>query len=168
MTQKIHRGEIYYADLSPTIGSEQDGYRPVLIVQNNTGNRYSPTTQIVPITTQVKKTTLPIHVSISKCCGLETDSIALIEQLRTIDKSRLGEYVGEISSCEQARIDKALCISVGVDEQERPDVLDLTLCPRCKANFEQAGRLLVKRGWQEARETCDYCQVTSGVRYGVF
>ena len=114
MTHQIKRGEIYYTDLDPTQGSEQDGYRPCLIVQNDRGNTHSPTTQIVPLTTQSKKSNLPTHVLISKSCGLDTSSIALVEQLRTVDKIRLGEYVGCIGAAEQAAIDKALLISVGV------------------------------------------------------
>jgi mRNA interferase MazF len=167
MTKQIYRGEIYYAELSPAIGSEQDGYRPVLIIQNDSANRHSPTTQIIPITTKLKKATLPIHIYIAKRCGLETDSIALAEQLRTIDKSRIGEYVGGITAGELLLVEKALIISLGL-KSEKGVIQDLTLCPRCKSNFEFAGRLLIKRGWQEVKETCDYCQVALGVSYGVF
>ena len=167
MTKQINRGEVYYADLSPAQGSEQDGYRPVLIVQNDKGNRHSPTTQVVPITTQIKKSKLPTHVTISTFCGLETKSIALVEQLRTIDKSRIDEYIGEVASDELALIDKALVVSLDI-KTKRPVVWDVTLCPKCKSNLEFAGRLLVKRGWSGVRETCDYCQVSPGVTYGVF
>ena len=114
MTQ-ITRGDIYYAVLDSAIGSEQDGIRPVLVAQNNIGNRHSPTTQIVPLTTQHKKSNLPTHVQISSVCGLDADSIALAEQLRTIDKSRLGRYVGRISADEQAAIDTALSVSLGLE-----------------------------------------------------
>ena len=167
MTQQINRGEVYYADLSPALGSEQDGYRPVLIVQNQMGNRHSPTTQVIPISTQIKKTKLPTHVVISTFCGLEVESIALVEQLRTIDKSRLGEFVGEVASDELALVNEAMAASLGITTK-RPAVWDITLCPKCKSNFEVAGRLLVRRGWSEVRETCDYCQVSLGVTYGVF
>ena len=111
---QIKRGDIFYVDLSPAQGSEQDGYRPSIIAQNDVGNTHSPTTQIIPLTTQDKKRTLPTHVTISKLCGLETESTALVEQLRTVDKSRLGEYVGRITPAEQLAIDKAIAISVGL------------------------------------------------------
>ena len=114
MKQQITRGDIYYTDLGKTIGSEQSGVRPSLIVQNDVGNRHSPTTQIVPLTTQRKKASLPTHVRISPACGLDTSSIALVEQLRTVDKSRLDAYIGRISPNEQIAIDKALTISVGL------------------------------------------------------
>jgi len=167
MTKKIYRGEVYYADLSPAIGSEQGGNRPVLIIQNDNGNRHSPTTQIIPITTQIKKTTLSSHIFISKECGLETDSIALIEQLRTIDKLRIGEFVGEVGLGELTLIEKALVISLGLPIK-KATILELTLCLRCKSNFEDAGRLLIKQGWQDIRETCDYCHMALGLNYGVF
>jgi len=115
MKQQITRGDIYYADLGKTIGSEQSGVRPSLIVQNNAGNRHSPTTQIVPLTTQRKKSSLPTHVRISSACGLDTASIALIEQLRTVDKSRLDAYVGRISQSEQTAVNRALVISIGLE-----------------------------------------------------
>ena len=114
MKHEIIRGNIYYADLGKTTGSEQSGVRPSLIVQNDVGNLHSPTTQIVPLTTQRKKVRQPTHVCISSACGLDTPSIALIEQLRTIDKSRLDAYIGRISPNEQTAIDKALAISVGL------------------------------------------------------
>ena len=115
MKHKITRGNIYYADLGKTTGSEQSGVRPSVIVQNDVGNLHSPTTQIVPLTTQRKKPSLPTHVLISSACGLDTASIALIEQLRTIDKSRLDAYIGRISSNEQTAINKALVISFGLE-----------------------------------------------------
>jgi mRNA interferase MazF len=117
---KVHRGEIYYADLSGSIGSEQDGIRPVLIVQNDTGNRHSPTTIVVPITSRIDKVNLPVHVMISdKNCGLQKLSLVLTEQIRAIDKSRLRGKIGEISHRKMKLIDKALEISVGVTEAEK-------------------------------------------------
>jgi len=115
MTKEIKRGDIYYADLDQTIGSEQSGTRPSLVVQNDLGNRHSPTTQIVPLTTRHKKASLPTHVRLSPACGLDTTSIALIEQLRTIDKSRLDAYVGRISTSEQTAVNRALVISLGLE-----------------------------------------------------
>ncbi len=111
----IKRGEIYYADLSPVIGSEQGGVRPVLIVQNNVGNRYSPTVIAAAITSQHEKSNLPTHINLSaECCGLSKDSIVLLEQVRTIDKQRLKEKMGTIDATVMNRVDKALSVSFGL------------------------------------------------------
>ncbi len=111
----IKRGEIYYADLSPVIGSEQGGVRPVLIVQNDVGNKYSPTVIAAAITSQHEKSNLPTHINISaECCGLSKDSIVLLEQVRTIDKQRLKEKMGAIDPGAMNRVDKALTVSFGL------------------------------------------------------
>lgn len=111
----IKRGEIYYADLSPVIGSEQGGVRPVLIVQNDVGNKYSPTVIAAAITSQHEKSNLPTHINISaECCGLSKDSIVLLEQVRTIDKQRLKEKMGAIDPGAMNRVDKALSVSFGL------------------------------------------------------
>ena len=111
----IKRGEIYYADLSPVIGSEQGGMRPVLIVQNDVGNRYSPTVIAAAITSQHEKSKLPTHIDISaECCGLSKDSVVLLEQVRTIDKQRLKERMGAVDSSAMNRVDKALSVSFGL------------------------------------------------------
>jgi len=115
MRQQPTRGSIYYVDLAGAVGSEQDGVRPALIVQNDIGNTHSPTTQIVPLTTQHKKINQPTHTRISNACGLSANSIALAEQLRTIDRSRLRGYVGRIGGTEQTAIDKAIAISLGLE-----------------------------------------------------
>ena len=114
---EIQRGELYYADLRPVVGSEQGGIRPVLILQNDVGNRHSPTVIAAPITSKTVKARLPTHVSLDKqssglCCG----STILLEQLRTIDKSRLKGKIGILSGSEMKRIDWALGISVGLAE----------------------------------------------------
>ena len=114
MTNQIKRDEIYYVLLDDTIGSEQGGIRPCLVVQNDIGNIHSPTVIIVPLSTKPKNK-LPTHVKISKLCGLESDSIALAEQIRTVDKVRLGMYVGAISTKTQADVDNAIAISVGLE-----------------------------------------------------
>ena len=114
-TMTIKRGEIYYADLSPVIGSEQGGVRPVLIVQNDVGNKYSPTVIAAAITSQHDKSNLPTHINLSAdCCGLAKDSIVLLEQVRTIDKQRLKEKMGTIDSLAMNRVDKALSVSFGL------------------------------------------------------
>ena len=112
----VKRGEIYYADLSPVVGSEQGGVRPVLIVQNNVGNRYSPTVIAAAITSQHDKSRLPTHIELSSNgCGLSKDSIVLLEQIRTIDKTRLKERMGQLDTNSMGRIDRALSISFGLD-----------------------------------------------------
>jgi mRNA interferase MazF len=113
MKNTLCRGEVYYADLSPVIGSEQGGLRPVLIVQNDIGNKYSPTTIIAPITSRFTKKPLPTHVPLSNC-GLAKDSIALCEQLRTIDKRRLGDKLGSMDEKDKVALDKAIEISLGL------------------------------------------------------
>ena len=112
----IRRGDIYYADLSPVVGSEQGGVRPVLIVQNDTGNRHSPTVIAAAITSQRGKAKLPTHILLdSQTTGLSRDSIVLLEQVRTIDKHRLKERMGRLDSGSMDRVDQALSISFGLD-----------------------------------------------------
>ena len=109
----IKRGEIYYADLSPVVGSEQGGIRPVLIVQNDIGNKYSPTVIAAAITSQLSKAKLPTHIELGTEAGLAKDSVVLLEQIRTIDKKRLKEKICDISSIKMAEINQALLISLG-------------------------------------------------------
>ena len=111
----IKRGDIYYADLSPVIGSEQGGIRPVLIIQNDIGNKYSPTVIAAAITSQRDKTKLPTHISVEASdCGLDKDSIVLLEQVRTIDKQRLKERMGSLDIASMGMVDKALSVSFGL------------------------------------------------------
>ena len=110
----IKRGDIYYADLNPVVGSEQGNTRPVLLVQNDTGNKHSPTVIVAPITGKLQKNPLPTHVRLSKSCGLEKDSLALTEHIRAIDRSRLGNYIGSADKSAMSQIDTALSVSVGL------------------------------------------------------
>lgn len=111
----VKRGDIYYADLSPVVGSEQGGIRPVLIVQNDVGNKFSPTVIAAAITSQRDKTNLPTHIRVdADGCGLSKDSIVLLEQVRTIDKQRLKEKMGSLDSGSMNRIDRALSVSFGL------------------------------------------------------
>ena len=111
----IKRGYLYYADLSPVVGSEQGGVRPVLIIQNDIGNKYSPTVIVAAITSQINKAKLPTHIEISANeYGLNKDSVILLEQIRTIDKSRLIEFIGVLNESEMNRITEALRISIDV------------------------------------------------------
>jgi len=113
----IKRGEIYYADLSPVIGSEQGGMRPVLIVQNDVGNKHSPTVIAAAITSQKEKSRLPTHISIgARDCGLAKDSVVLLEQVRTLDKKRLKERMGELDGGSMHKVDSALSVSFGLGE----------------------------------------------------
>lgn len=109
----IKRGELYYADLSPVVGSEQGGIRPILIVQNDIGNKYSPTVIAAAITSQMNKAKLPTHIEIDTTCGLAKDSVILAEQLRTLDKKRLKDKIGEIDNIAMEKVNTALMISLG-------------------------------------------------------
>lgn len=111
----VRRGDIYYADLSPVIGSEQGGIRPVLIVQNDVGNRFSPTVIAAAITSQKDKARLPTHIRVNSVgSGLAKDSVVLLEQVRTIDKRRLKEHMGRLDDGSMNQVDRALQISFGL------------------------------------------------------
>jgi mRNA interferase MazF len=114
-TTVVKRGDIYYADLSPVVGSEQGGVRPVLIVQNDTGNRHSPTVIAAAITSQMGKAKLPTHIELSaQSYGLPKDSMVLLEQVRTLDKRRLREHMGHVEGEVMDRIDAAIAVSFGL------------------------------------------------------
>lgn len=111
----VKRGDVYYADLSPVVGSEQGGIRPVLVIQNDVGNKYSPTVIVAAITSQIQKAKLPTHVEVeAEKYGLEKDSVILLEQIRTIDKQRLNEKVAHIGEEKMLKINEALLISLGL------------------------------------------------------
>jgi mRNA interferase MazF len=167
---KIKRGDMYYANLNPTVGSEQGDFRPVLVVQNNAGNSHSPTTVIVPITRNLNKTSLPTHVGIPRESGLDSDSLALCEQIRTVDCSRMTSYIGHISGEVQAEIDDALLVCVGIEKHRavKGEMMVLSLCPRCESDFRDRGYVPMKKGWQEVKENCDFCKVRQGLTFGVF
>ena len=114
----VKRGDMFYADLSPVVGSEQGGIRPVLVIQNDTGNKYSPTVIVSAITSQLNKNKLPTHIELdSKEFGLKSNSVILAEQIRTIDKSRLKEKIGHIDDTKiMNRINNALGVSFGLEE----------------------------------------------------
>ncbi len=115
MSMNIKRGDIYYADLSPVVGSEQGGLRPVLIVQNDVGNRYSPTVIAAAITSRMGKTRLPTHIDIyANEVGLAKDSVILLEQVRTLDKRRLREKMGHLDGSVMERVNTAISVSFGL------------------------------------------------------
>jgi mRNA interferase MazF len=110
----IKRGELYYADLSPVVGSEQGGVRPVLVVQNDVGNKYSPTVIAAAVTSKINKAKLPTHIELpSNLYGLNKDSVILLEQIRTLDKRRLKERIGELNESTMSLVDRAILISLG-------------------------------------------------------
>ena len=110
----IQKGDIFYANLGETVGSEPRGIRPVLVIQNNVGNKYSPTLIITPLTSKAKKLAQPTHVIIGKSFGLTEYSYALLEQIRTIDRSRLLEYVGHVDESVMVKVDDALRVSLNL------------------------------------------------------
>lgn len=115
--KKLKRGDIYFADLSPVIGSEQAGVRPVLIIQNNIGNKFSPTTIVAAITSSHTKSELETHVPIHAEC-LDKESIVLLEQIRTIDRHRLTQRIGKLDEADMSRVDHAIAVSFGLDYLE--------------------------------------------------
>ena len=115
----IRRGDIYYADLSPVVGSEQGGVRPVLMIQNNVGNKYSPTVIAAAITSRGTKADLPTHIKLyADHSGLSKDSVVLLEQIRTLDKQRLREKMGTLSSYDMYKVDQALSLSFGLGAED--------------------------------------------------
>ena len=113
----LKRGDVYYADLSPVVGSEQGGIRPVLIVQNDVGNKYSPTVIVAAITSQINKAKLPTHIELTgEEYGLNKDSVVLLEQIRTVDKRRLKERIGHLDDERMHLVNTGLIISLGLPE----------------------------------------------------
>lgn len=120
MDHIVRRGDIYYADLSPVVGSEQGGIRPVLIIQNDMGNRHSPTVIAAAITSQMNKAKLPTHIElVGQNCGLTRDSVVLLEQIRTLDKRRLREHMGRLEGTLMDDVDRAIAVSFGLGGRER-------------------------------------------------
>ncbi len=129
--QNVKRGDIYYADLSPVVGSEQGGLRPVLIVQNDVGNRYSPTVIAAAITSRLGKTRMPTHIDIhAERVGLAKDSVILLEQIRTLDKRRLKEKMGHLDEEMMSEVNSAIAVSFG-----------LSLSPRNEKEREENGEV---------------------------
>ena len=114
MRKAIRRGDLFYADLNPVVGSEQGGIRPVLVIQNDVGNHFSPTVVAADITSRKAKNSLPTHILLENVPGLAPTSLLLLEQLRTIDRKRLRGYIGRISKEKMLEVDAALAISIGI------------------------------------------------------
>lgn len=118
---RIYKGDIYYADLTPVVGCEQGGIRPVLMIQNNIGNLYSPTVIMAAITSRTGKEYLPTHIGLDKKQnGLRQYSLVMLEQVRTIDRSRLREYIGSLTDRQLAQVNHALAISFGLELADAP------------------------------------------------
>ena len=169
MNRTYLRGDMYYADLGRGVGSEQEGYRPVLIIQNDTGNKYSTTVIVAAISSKVDaKAKLPTHYLLKAENGLELPSLVLLEQLRTIDKRRLEHYIGRLDEHHIRRVNRALAISVGLIE-EVPKNLIMCLCPACANNFYGTGSYYLRRvnPKQEQRDICTYCGQHIGYDYEV-
>lgn len=173
-TREIMRGDVFYADLSPVKGSEQGGTRPVLVIQNNIGNKFSTTVIVAPITSRIKKKALPTHVQLPASADLPENSMVLLEQVRTIDKCRVDKYIVSIDEDTMTLVDNALGISLGLrfqkkERQERPDEMVLCLCPTCASQFFNSPDHIIRRvdPLSEIKEDCTYCQVRKGYDYRI-
>jgi len=167
----VKRGDIYYADLNPVIGSEQGGLRPVLIVQNDIGNAHSPTTIATPLTRSPNKKPLPTHFEISKIDRLAGDSLILAEQIRAIHHTRLKDFVGHIKKDDDMwwEINKAIEISLEI-EKRRPtkgEIFLLNLCPKCENHFNNSGDLLMKKDFQIGYVKCSVCKNGVGLTFAI-
>ena len=163
--RNVKRGDIYHADLDPIFGSEQGGYRPVLVIQNNIGNKYSPTVIVAAITSK-EKMKLPTHIAVPEMEELEKDSVVLLEQLRTLDKRRLENYVCTLDRTEMEKINKAIRRSTGIPKIiEKP--LVVSLCRVCAGNFYDVPGHYIRRVNPEQRykDTCMFCNVRNGYDY---
>ena len=160
---KIRRGDIFTANLDPVEGSEQGGVRPVLIIQNNTGNRFSPTVIAAAITTK-RKGNLPTHVELGSQYGLPEDSILSAEQPRTLDKSRLMQYIGHVDKYKMYEVNRALKVSLALLRNEPNRI---TLCPACASAFYHSGSHYIRRAdpYQSSKSMCDYCNSNYGFDY---
>lgn len=169
MKQTYLRGELYYADLGKGVGSEQNGYRPVVIIQNDVGNKYSPTTIVAAISTQIKtKAKLPTHCNLLPGNGLVQPSMVMLEQIRTLDKTRLVQYIGKLSEKEIQNLNRALAISIGLIPAT-PQKLTLCLCSTCAESFYGSGAYILRRvnPVEVEKERCTYCNQRSGFDYEI-
>lgn len=167
MNKTYLRGELYYADLGIGIGSEQKGYRPVLIIQNNIGNKHSSTVIVAAISSRISgKKKLPTHCYLNTESGLPEPSVALLEQIRTVDKHRLTQYIGKLPAYQMRCIDHALAISLGFIAPETTHIV-LCLCRNCADNFFETGSYHIRRVDPTAfeKEDCTYCGQRRGYDY---
>ena len=166
MNQTYFRGDLYYADLGKGVGSEQEGYRPVVIIQNNLGNKHSPTVIIAAISSRVGvKPKLPTHYFINAEDGLELPSIILLEQIRTIDKHRLTKYIGHLSNDHLIGMNHALAVSIDLIHATLHS-LNMHLCSACADKFRDTGAFSLRKTGTP-RDTCDYCNQRTGYGYEI-
>ena len=163
----LSRGDVFFADLDPAFGCEQSGTRPVLIVQNNTGNRYSNTTIVAAISQRIKPS-LPTHVAIQETLGIGQNSVILLEQLRTIDEKRLAGKLGRLDEKQMHLVDAALMASLGIKTTPKDTIL-MTLCHNCAQSFRDSGGYLLRPAnpLQDMQEPCTVCNVCTGYDYEV-
>ena len=169
MNRTYLRGDLYYADLGSGIGSEQKGNRPVVIIQNNVGNKHSPTVIIAAITSKANiKAKLPTHYYLDAGNGLAQPSLVLLEQIRTVDKRRLSDYIGRLNETHIQGINHALAISIGLIEPAPPK-LTLCLCGACADAFRGTGAFILQVAvpGQAEKEVCAYCKQRTGELYHV-
>lgn len=170
MSQTYLRGDVFYADLDKGIGSEQQGFRPVVIVQNNVGNKHSPTVIVAAISSKTdSKAKLPTHSFIGRECGLDCPSIVLCEQVRTIDKQRLGNYIGHLKKSQMMEVNHTLAVSFGLDEPV-PQKVTLCLCDACADDFRGTGVFHLRRvdPRQTEKKACAFCgKKHEGVEYEI-
>lgn len=175
MNHIFTRGEMYYADLGQGVGSEQEGKRPVLIIQNDVGNKYSPTVIVAAMTSQTDaKAKLPTHYYLGAESGLEVPSIILFEQLRTIDKKRLSSYIGKLDEQHIPGINHCLSVSIGLTHTKpkataKPRQFTLCLCSTCANNFYGTGAYSLKRlnPIEVEKDICTYCNGRKGFDYQI-
>lgn len=164
MTNEYKRGGIYLAELDGGVGSEQAGRRPVVIIQNDVGNAYSTTLIVAAVTSGIEgKFKMPTHYHIGRSCGLYKDSVVLLEQIRTIDKSRIIHYIGQVNWYQMKEIDKALGISVGLESTSH-----ITLCPVCAGKLHSSGAFVIKKTSRAVKKkTCRVCKTEKARNYEV-
>ena len=165
----IYRGDMFYANLEPGIGSEQYGNRPVLIIQNDVGNKFSPTVIVAAVTSKAGiKPKLPTHYFLKAgTVGLHEPSIVLLEQIRTLDKKRLYNYLGKLDAQQIQGINRALEISMGLSKRSKKMVM--CLCPVCANNFLSTNDYILQRinQTQTDKDVCTYCNIRRGFDYAI-
>lgn len=166
MNRTYKRGDIYFADLGEGIGSEQMGYRPVVIIQNDIGNKHSPTVIAAAITSKLgARVKQPTHCFIGADYGLELPSVILLEQIRTLDKKRLEKFVGSLTEKHLRELNRSIAISVGLIEPPQQNLI-LCLCKSCADNFRMNRKYdLVRVSENQKRDLCTYCNHRMGYEY---